>query len=83
MKKMMRMKLKRGQNKKYILRETFTALVKAIEYVDSQKIWRRSCITNSKTSGKKHFYNCNLTLKRGKQCSTGLYILRVFFTINL
>ena len=59
-------KLKRGQNRKYILKETFTTL----EKVNSQKIWRRSCITNSKF-GKKHFYNCNLTLKRGKQCSTG------------
>jgi hypothetical protein len=67
-------KLKRGQNKKYKLTETFTTLEKAIEYVTSLSIWRRAW-TRASSLGKKYFYSCNLTTKRGKQCSTGLYIL--------
>ena len=49
------MKNNRGQNKKYFLKETFTTLVKAKEYVNSQKIWRQSWSTNSKL-GKKQFF---------------------------
>ena len=32
-------------------------------------------MTKTTKDGKKYFYRCNATTKRGKQCSTGLYIL--------
>jgi hypothetical protein len=37
-------------------------------------MWRHAKNTSTQ-EGKKYFYNCNLTKKRGKQFSTGLYIL--------
>ena len=67
-------KNKRGSERKYLLKASFTTLDKAREHVLSKKVWRY-VLTKTTTCGKKYFYRCNATTKRGKQCSTGLFIL--------
>ena len=67
-------KNKRASNREYIYDKTFTTIEKAKEYVTQENTWRYA-ITKKTLLGKKLFYHCSLGLTRGKQCSTGLYIL--------
>jgi len=66
-------KSKRASNREYFYDKTFSTLEKAKEYVAQENTWRYA-LTKKNKVGKKLFYHCSLSLTKGKQCATGLYI---------
>ena len=68
-----KIRIKKGANRDP--EQTFEKFDEAHKFIKNEKIWTHEITTKPK-AGKKFFYRCNQTLKRGKQCSAAILIFQ-------
>jgi hypothetical protein len=76
-----KIKFKKGANRVYYPDHTFETFDEAHKFITNENIWTHEITTKPK-AGKKFFYRCNQTLKRGKQCSAAILIFQPADTLK-
>ena len=74
-------KVKKCPNRVYCHEQTFDTFEEAHKFISDEKVWSHN-ITKTPKAGKKYFYRCNQTLKRGKQCSAAILIFQPAESLN-